>query len=59
METLYLIKDINLLENVQRRATKLMFKDKTIPYKVRIDSLSSTSLEPRRERDNMIEVFKL
>ena len=46
----YLIKDINLLEHVQRRATKLIFKDKTIPYEVRLNSVSLTSLESRRER---------
>ena len=31
-----LIKKINILESAERRATKLMFKDKTIPYDVRL-----------------------
>jgi ribonuclease P/MRP protein subunit RPP40 len=55
----YLKKDIELIEGVQRRATKLIksLKDKT--YENRLKKLHLTSMETRRLRGDLIEVFKM
>ena len=55
----HLVKDILILENVQRRATKLVtsLRDKT--YEVRKLALDLTSLAERRERGDLIQVFKI
>ena len=52
-------KDIDLLEGVQRRATKLIssLQDKT--YEERLHILNLTTLETRRVRGDLIEVFKI
>jgi len=54
----YLRKDIDLLEKVQRRATKLMFRDKSVKYYERLRYLNLTALETGRLRGDLIEVFK-
>lgn len=55
----YLKKDVDLLENVQRRATRLMFKDRGFSYGERLRILGLTTLETRRLRGDLIEVFKI
>ena len=46
------------LEDVQRRATKMIAKIKEKPYNERLEALKLPSLEHRRKRGDMIEVFK-
>jgi len=50
-------KDIDLLEKVQRRATRLMTSDKSLSYNDRLQKL--TTVETRRLRGDLIEVFKM
>ena len=51
-------KDIGLLESVQRRMTKRIQGMKDIPYERRLRMLNLHSLERRRLRGDLIEVFK-
>ena len=55
----YLEKDKVLLEKVQRRATKLVPELKELSYEDRLKGLGLTTLETRRERADMIEMFKV
>ena len=50
--------DIKMLESVQRRMTKMIQGLRNIPYEDRLRSLNLHSLERRRVRGDMIEVFK-
>ena len=52
-------KDINQLEKVQRRATKLVHDCKELEYEQRLAFLGLTTLEERRVRGDLIEVFKI
>ena len=55
----YLQKDINLLEKVQRRATRMMANDKSLSYYDRLKKFGLTTLETRRLRGDLIDVYKL
>ena len=55
----WLKKDINIFERVQRRATKLIHEIKNISYKERLLKLGLPTLEYRRQRYDMIQVFKI
>ena len=52
-------KDIELLGNVQRRATKLVWRLRNIEYDVRLKELKLTRLEDRRIRGDMILTYRL
>ena len=54
----YYRKDINSLEAVQRRMTKMIQGLSNLPYKARLKHLKLHSLERRRARGDLIEVFK-
>ena len=54
----YYRKDIGLLEAVQRRMTKRIQGMRDIPYERRLKMLKLHSLERRRLRGDLIEVFK-
>lgn len=51
-------KDVLLLENVQRRATRLVPQFKDIEYEERLQRLNLPSLTYRRLRGDLIEVYK-
>ena len=50
---------INAIENVQRRATKLVPSVKDLPYEERLEHLKLYKLSDRRCRGDMIYVFKM
>lgn len=54
-----LIKDIELLEQIQHRATKLIPEISHLPYHERLKHLNLTTLELRRHRGDLIETFKI
>ena len=55
----YRKKDIDMLERVQSRATKMIPKLRNISYEMRIKECGLTTLETRRLRGDQIEVFKI
>ena len=52
-------KDINMLEAVQRRATRMVPYLKKLDYKDRLKELNLYSVERRYMRGDMIEVYKI
>jgi hypothetical protein len=55
----YLRQDIDLIEGVQRRTTKLIKSLKDETYEYRLIKLHLTSMETRRLWRDLIEVFKI
>jgi hypothetical protein len=55
----YFVKDIEILEQVQKRATKLIPGMRTIPYEMRLKILGLQTLKTRRLRGDLLEVFKI
>ena len=55
----YYAKDIDMLEKIQHRATKLVPHLSNLPYKEQIQTLNLYSLYCRRQRGNLIETFKI
>ena len=55
----YLKKDINTLEKVQRRATKISPTIKNLTYENRLQALKLTTLKKRRIQGDLIQKFKI
>ena len=55
----YYKKDKELLEKVQRRFRKMIINMEGLSYEDRLQSLKLWSLEGRRNRQDLIEVFKM
>src|ERR1700721_2849387 len=55
----HLLKDINLLERVQKRATRMIEECKDMRYEDRLKELRLTTLETRRVRADLLEVYKI
>lgn len=55
----YLRKDIEILESVQRRATRMINECRRLSYEERLEVCGLTTLEKRRERGDLIETYKL
>ena len=52
-------KDIDTIENVQKRATKLIPSLRNMDYTNRLTKLKMPTLQYRRLRGDMIEVYKI
>jgi hypothetical protein len=52
-------RDIQLLEEVQRRVTKLIPELKQLPYEERLKQLNLQTLETRRKRQDFVEMYKI
>ena len=55
----YLRKDVDMLEKIQRRATKLIPGLNDLTYEERLKECGLTTLETRRLGGDQIEVFKI
>ena len=53
------MKDANMLEGVQRRATKMILSLRNLAYEESLKRLDMFLLRRRRLRGDMIEVFKM
>ena len=55
----FLRRDITVLEKVQRRATRLPKRLKGVEYGERLERMGLTTLEMRRQRGDLIQIFKI
>lgn len=54
----FFVKDIEILERVQRRMTRISDETRHLTYPERLKAFKISSLKERRERGDMIQVFK-
>ena len=59
MKSPYLRTDIDMLEQIQRRATKLIPGLRDLRYEEQLKECGLTTIETRRLRGDQIEVFKV
>ena len=52
-------KNIQLIENIQKRATKIVPELKDMPYEERLRNLNLHTLLYRRQRFDLIQIFKI
>lgn len=52
-------KNIQLIENIQKRATKIVPELKDLPYEERLKNLNLHTLLYRRQRFDLIQIFKI
>ena len=52
-------KNIQLIENIQKRATKIVPELKDLPYEQRLRMLNLPTLLYRRQRFDLIQIFKI
>ena len=55
----YLKKDIDILESVQHKITRLIGTVRNLDYQDRLNILGLTTLEARRQRGDLIQTFKV
>ena len=55
----YYKKDMEMIERVQRRVTRLPLELRDLPYETRLNILSLTTLRDRRTRGDLIETYKI
>ena len=55
----YLKKDVNALEQVQHRATKMITSLRKLPYEQRLKECNLTPSEERRKTDDLLETHKI
>ena len=55
----FMLRDIKLIEGVQRRATRLSRDLRNDPYNIRLTTLVLPTLQFRRDRADMLQVFKM
>ena len=55
----HLKKDIIEIEKIQKRMTKLVPELSNLPYKVRLQRMNLTTLEYRRKRADIIQIFRI
>lgn len=55
----YYIKDIEILEKIQRRVTKIPLELQNMTYTERLAKFNITTLRERRHRGDLIETFKI
>ena len=53
------LKDIDMLERIQRKATKMIPELRYFSYEQRLKECGLTTLETKRLRGDQIEVFKI
>jgi hypothetical protein len=51
--------DLSILERIQRRATKIPRETRDKPYEERLTSFDLQSIDDRRRRGDLIQIFKL
>ena len=52
-------KNIQLIENIQKKATKIVPELKDLPYEQRLRMLNLPTLLYRRQRFDLIQIFKI